>query len=63
MTWLICVKCTVPFNIKNNCHCIGSVTIPLELLPQVHWGFDQPLNWAWLAWVRRNRHIISDMGV
>ena len=25
---------------------------------QVHWGFYQPLNWAWLAWVRRKTHSV-----
>ena len=33
-----------------------SVTATFQQLPQVHWGFYQPLNWAWLAWVRRTTH-------
>ena len=35
-----------------------SVTVTFQQLPQVHWGFYQPLNWAWLAWVRRKTHSV-----
>ena len=34
------------------------VTVTFQQLPQVHWGFYQPLNWAWLAWVRRKTHSV-----
>ena len=32
-----------------SCLILVGVKIALQLLPQVHWGFDQPLTWAWLA--------------
>ena len=41
-------------------YCIGVlyVTVTFQQLPQVHWGFYQPLNWIWLAWVRRKTHSV-----
>ena len=35
-----------------------TVTVTFQQLPQVLWGFYQPLNWAWLAWVRRKTHSV-----
>ena len=29
------------------------MTVTFQQVPHVHWGFYQPLNWAWLACVRR----------
>ena len=34
------------------------VKVTFQQLPQVHWGFYQPLNWAKLAWVRRKTHSV-----
>ena len=30
--------------------------VTFQQLPQEHWGFYQPLNWVWLAWVWRKTH-------
>ena len=56
-TGLICLYASF---IKFSSPSLGakSVTVTFQQLPQVHWGFYQPLNWAWLAWVRRKTHSV-----
>ena len=34
------------------------VTVTFQQLSQIHWRFYQPLNWAWLGWVRRKTHSV-----